>query len=315
MQMPTSEKPILNAFTVDVEDYFHVSAFADQIATSEWNSYESRVVRNTHRLLRLLDDYGVRGTFFILGWVADKYPALVKEIQKSGHEIGCHSFWHRLIYEMTPESFREDLRQASQAIEEITSSRVRAYRAPSFSITAKSLWALDVLIDGGYQIDASIFPVRHDRYGIPGAERFPHEIRRKTGRIVEFPASVHRVWKMNLPVAGGGYFRLYPAWLSLRWLGLINSRQARPFVFYVHPWELDPQQPVMHCRFRSRWRHYQNLDTTEPKLHKLLRNFRFGTLSEALASMPCRLPGPHMDPVPKRHTSIPATVLSSSNGG
>ena len=313
--MLLTEQPILNAFTVDVEDYFHVAAFADQIATSDWNDYESRVVGNTHRMLRLLDVYGVRGTFFILGWVADKYPTLVKDIQKSGHEIGCHSFWHQLVYEMTPDSFREDLRQASQAIEQTTSDRVRAYRAPSFSITTKSLWALDILIEEGFQIDASIFPIRHDRYGIPNAERFPHEIRRNAGRIREFPASVHRVWKMNLPVAGGGYFRLYPAALSLRWLGMINKRHARPFVFYVHPWELDPQQPVMRGSFRSRWRHYQNLHTTEPKLHRLLREFRFGTLSEALAGMPCELDSSRIETDPQRHASARETSLSNSNRG
>jgi|SRR5579863_8719702 len=292
--MFTTDHSILNAFTVDVEDYFHVGAFADQIATSDWDHYESRVVRNTHRLLRLLDIHGVHGTFFILGWVADRYPSLVKEIQRSGHEIGSHSFWHRPIYDLTPDSFREDLRQASAAIEETTSVRVRAFRAPSFSITKKSLWALKVLVEEGFQIDSSIFPIRHDRYGIPDAERFPHEIRGGAGRITEFPASVHRIWKLNLPVAGGGYFRLYPAALSLHWLGMINRQHQRPFVFYVHPWELDPQQPVMHGSFRSRWRHYQHLDTTEPKLHRLLREFKFGTISEALAAnQPCELSRPY----------------------
>lgn len=314
--MSKPECSILNAFTVDVEDYFHVGAFADQITPRDWNNFESRVVRNTQRMLTLLDFYGVHGTFFVLGWVADKHPELVRDIQKSGHEIGCHSYWHRLIYDMTPEGFREDLLLAARAIEETTGDRVRAYRAPSFSITAKSLWALDILIEEGFQIDSSIFPIHHDRYGIPDAERFPHEIRRASGRILEFPASVHRVWKYNLPVAGGGYFRLYPAALSLRWLGLINRRHACPFVFYVHPWELDPHQPRMSGSFRSRWRHYQNLETTEPKLHRLLREFRFGTLSEALAeTVPAACSGVPDFAADGRQATVPATLATHSTRG
>ncbi|HEY2252153.1 MAG TPA: XrtA system polysaccharide deacetylase [Planctomycetaceae bacterium] len=283
--MPT-DQPLLNAFTVDVEDYYHVAAFAENISTRDWDLFESHVVENTHRVLKLLNEYQVRGTFFILGWVADRYPGLVTDILKHGHEIGCHSFWHRLVYEMTPADFREDLLQAAKAIEQTTGEPVRAYRAPSFSVTAKSLWALDVLIEEGFTLDASIFPIRHDRYGIPDAERFPHVIQRKSGTILEFPASVHRLWKMNLPISGGGYFRLYPITMTLKWLAMINRRHRQPFVFYIHPWELDCEQPLMGGSVMSRWRHYQNIARTEEKLHTLLRRFRFGTLSEALASAP-----------------------------
>lgn len=277
---------VVNAFTVDVEDYYHVSAFAEGIPHSRWHDYESRVVRNTHRLLKLLDTCGVNATFFILGWVADQHPQLVRDIRKEGHEIACHSYWHRLVYDLSPDEFREDLLRSTDAIRQVTGDPVTAYRAPSFSITSRSLWALEVLIEEGYEIDSSIFPIRHDRYGMPNYERFPHTIRGAGGSLIEFPASVHRLWNVNVPVAGGGYFRLYPIHLTLRWLGMINNCHDQPFVFYVHPWEVDPDQPKLAGSFRSRWRHYHNLGATESKLKRLLQEFRFGTLSESLAALP-----------------------------
>ncbi|MFH1924581.1 MAG: XrtA system polysaccharide deacetylase [Planctomycetota bacterium] len=272
-----------NAFTVDVEDYFHVQSFAKTVHPRDWDQHESRVVANTRRILRLLENHQVHGTFFILGWVADRFPELVQEIHQAGHEIGCHSFWHRLIYNMTPEDFREDLLQGCKAIEEITDQRVTAFRAPSFSITEQSLWALDILIEEGFRYDSSIFPVYHDTYGIPDADRFPHRIEGSRGALWEFPPSVHRLGKLNVPVAGGGYFRLYPAWLSSRWLSRINRIENRPFVFYIHPWELDPDQPRLPGSLRSRFRHYQNLRTTESKLATLLERFHFASLSDALS--------------------------------
>ncbi|MFH1923096.1 MAG: polysaccharide deacetylase family protein, partial [Planctomycetota bacterium] len=200
--MIRTNNDILNAFTVDVEDYFHVQAFADRIDPKKWDDYESRVIPNTRKVLRILDERQVRGTFFILGWVADRFPDLVQEIHEAGHEIGCHGFWHKLIYEMSPEEFREDLLQASKAIEEVTQERVTAFRAPSFSITKKSLWALDILIEEGFQYDSSIFPVYHDKYGIPDAPRFPHRIDHGKRSLLEFPPTVYRIWKYNLPIAG-----------------------------------------------------------------------------------------------------------------
>ena len=279
--MDTTES-IINAFTVDVEDYYHVQAFAGIIKQSHWDNYESRVVANTHRILKLLDDHQIRGTFFILGWVAERHPELVRDIQKSGHEIGCHSYRHLLIYKMTPDEFRADLKQAGQAIEDITNEPVTAFRAPSFSITQKSLWALDILIEEGYQYDSSIFPVRHDTYGISDADRFPFEYKGRTGSLIEFPLSVRRILKNNFPVAGGGYFRLYPLKLTLQWLRHINRRERNPFVFYIHPWEVDPDQPRIAASRRSQFRQYQNLRTTEAKLNRMLKEFRFGTLSESL---------------------------------
>jgi polysaccharide deacetylase family protein (PEP-CTERM system associated) len=275
---------ILNAFTVDVEDYYHVNAFSDRIDPRQWDAYESRVVANTHRVLRLLERHQVRATFFVLGWVADRHPVLVKDIQRSGHEIGCHSFWHRLIYTMTPDEFRDDLRQARRTIEDVIGQPVTAFRAPCFSVTARSLWALDILVEEGFRYDSSIFPVHHDNYGIPGAERFPYAIEGRQGTLHEFPPSVYPLWNYNLPVAGGGYFRLYPLRLSLHWLGRINRVDRQPFMFYIHPWEVDPDQPRLAGSLRSRFRHYQNLRSTEPKLDRLLQTFAFGTLTDVLAA-------------------------------
>lgn len=272
----------LNVFSVDVEDYFHVNAFSRHVDRRTWPDYESRVVRNTHRVLEILEQYQVRGTFFVLGWVAAEHPQLVRAIQRSGHEIGCHSFWHRSVFDLTPEEFREDLLQGAKAIEEITGERVTAFRAPNFSITERSLWALDILIEEGFRYDSSIFPIYHDTYGIPQARRYPYTIERSQDVLAEFPPSVYRLWKLNIPVGGGGYFRLYPSRLSTYWLRRINQRDERPFMFYVHPWELDPDQPRLPAPWRSRFRHYKNLDKTEQKLHQLLGRFRFGRLSEAI---------------------------------
>lgn len=278
----SASEPILNAFTVDVEDYYQVRAFSENVDPKTWDDYESRVVQNTHRILRMLDNHGVQATFFVLGWVADRHPRLVRDIQISGHEIGVHSFWHRCLFDMTPDEFREDLLHSIKVVEDATGEPVKSFRAPSFSITAESMWALDVLVECGIEFDSSIFPVYHDTYGIPTAERFPHRIERNGGGLWEFPPSVYPLWKFNLPVAGGGYFRLYPSRLSLQWLQYINDVEKQPFVFYVHPWELDPDQPRLPGSLRSRFRHYQNLRSTVPKLQRLLSSFQFGTLTQAL---------------------------------
>jgi polysaccharide deacetylase family protein (PEP-CTERM system associated) len=271
-----------NALTVDVEDYFHVSAFANHICPSQWDTFQSRVVANTRRLLRLFDAHQVRATFFVLGWVADRHPELVREIHAAGHEIACHSYWHRLVYDMEPDEFREDLRRARHVLEDLVGQPVTAFRAPSYSITRASLWALDVLAEEGFRYDSSIFPIRHDRYGMPEAPSHPHRRSQTAGVLWEFPPTVVRVLGTNVPVAGGGYFRLYPVRLSIAWLQQVNRRQGHPFVFYVHPWELDPDQPRMNGSLRSRFRHYLNLDRTEAKLTQLLPRFRWGTISQVL---------------------------------
>jgi polysaccharide deacetylase family protein (PEP-CTERM system associated) len=273
---------MLNALTVDVEDYFQVSAFERRIPRSDWDRWESRVVVNTRRVLALCDEFDVKGTFFVLGWVADKFPGLVQEIDSRGHEIGSHSYWHRLIYAMTPDEFRADLRRSKVVLEAIIGRDVVLFRAPSFSITNKSRWALDILAEEGFQIDSSIFPVRHDRYGIPGAPRQPYAHDLPAGRLEEFPAAAMNVAGWRLPVSGGGYFRLYPLWLTRLGARLAN-RRGYPFMFYIHPWELDPQQPrVDGVGWKSRFRHYVNLSGVEAKLRRFLAGMRFGTLTQAL---------------------------------
>lgn len=275
-------EPTLSAFTVDVEDYFQVSAFEGTVRRDAWDRYECRVVANTRRVLRLLDRHDVRATFFVLGWVASRYPQLVREIDNAGHEIGSHSFWHRLIYRQTPEEFREDLRQSRDVLGNILGKPVTAFRAPSFSITAESLWALEILAEEGFQVDSSIFPINHDRYGIPSTERWPHRRETTFGSLWEVPPSVLRIASVSLPVAGGGYFRLYPAAWTLFCLRRFQ-RARRPFVFYIHPWEFDPDQPRIPVNSRlSRFRHYVNLSRTEAKVDRLLRAGLFGKLSEVL---------------------------------
>lgn len=275
---------MLNALTIDVEDYFQVSAFEGRIARSDWDAYPSRVVASTRELLRIFDRHQVRATFFVLGWVANRFPELVRDIARAGHEVGCHSYWHRLIYELTPDAFRQDLRNARDILEDITGCRVTAYRAPSYSITRQSLWALDILCAEGFESDSSIFPVYHDRYGIPDAQPHPHRYVGPHGGLWEFPPTVYPLGRFNLPVSGGGYFRLYPAWWTAHCFRRINQG-GWPCVFYLHPWEIDPDQPRLPCPWRTRVRHYLNLSRTRPRLEWLLTQFRFGTLSDSLATM------------------------------
>jgi len=274
-----------NAFTVDVEDYYHVSAFEGAVSRDHWADYESRVVANTRRLLELLCRHDVKATFFVLGWVARQHPHLVREIHASGHEIGSHSFWHRLIYEQTPDEFRADLVESRDVLQDIISEKVTSYRAPSFSVTKQTLWALDILVEEGFKIDSSVFPIYHDRYGIPDAPRALHPISTAAGDLWEFPISVRRVLGLNLPVSGGGYFRLFPLRWTVRSLHAIQRRRNQPFVFYIHPWELDPAQPRVAVKSRiARARHYVNRSTTERKLDRLLGEFRFAPLRDVVAA-------------------------------
>jgi len=272
-----------NAFTVDVEDYFQVTAFERHIRRDDWSTFESRVARGTYRLLDLLARHNTRATFYVLGWVAERFPELVREIQSAGHELGSHSYWHRLVYHLSPDEFREDLVLSLRILEGITGQAVANYRAPSFSITRRSLWALDILAEHGITCDSSVFPIHHDRYGVPGAQRHIHRLDTPAGPLWEFPPSVSRVSGVNLPVSGGGYFRLYPLSLTIRCLERINHA-GRPFMFYVHPWEVDPGQPRLPAGTRlSRLRHRVNLASTEAKLDRLLARFRFGRVSDVIA--------------------------------
>jgi polysaccharide deacetylase family protein (PEP-CTERM system associated) len=276
---------ISNAMTIDVEDYFQVSAFDAVVRRDAWDSMPSRVVPNTHRLLAMFDEFHVKATFFILGWVAQRYPQLVKTIADQGHELASHGFGHNLVYNQTPQSFREDVRRAKDIIEDQGAQRVLGYRAPSYSITKKSLWALDVLAEEGYTYDASIFPIRHDRYGIPDAPRHFHKIELDGRSMIEVPGSTVRLAGANLPVAGGGYFRLLP-YRWTRWgISRLNTKEQRPAVFYLHPWEIDPEQPRLGAGFVSSFRHYRNLHTTEGRLRQLLTDFSFGPLAPLVGSV------------------------------
>jgi polysaccharide deacetylase family protein (PEP-CTERM system associated) len=277
-----SEQPIVNAMSVDVEDYFHVSVFDGIVPRSQWASMDSRVCANTTRLLDLFDEFRVRSTFFILGWVAERHPELVREIAARGHEIASHGYAHRLIYDQTPTAFRDDVRRAKHLLEDASGHVVNGYRAPSYSVTPRSLWALDILIDEGYRYDSSIFPIRHDRYGIPVSPREPFPIDRERGTLMEVPGSTVRVGPLNLPIGGGGYFRLLPyEWT--RWgIARLNSVEQQAAVFYIHPWEIDPDQPRLHAGWLGRFRHYRNLDKTEARLRALLTQFRFGTVQSLL---------------------------------
>ncbi|MBI47347.1 MAG: polysaccharide deacetylase family protein [Marinobacter sp.] len=273
---------IENALTIDVEDYFQVAALAEAVRREDWHSMEYRVEANTQRILSLLDRHKARATFFTLGWVAEKSPELVRLIRKEGHEIASHGYSHQLIYNQTPEVFREETRRSKAVLENITGEPITGYRAASYSITNESRWALDILAEEGFAWDSSIFPVHHDRYGMPGTPRWPHTLTTDKGyKLAEFPLSTLKLPGYTLPIAGGGYFRLFPYWFSRWGLGSIN-RQGEPFVFYLHPWEVDPGQPRLDVKWFSRFRHYNNLDVCEERLSKLLGHFRFTTMGNVL---------------------------------
>ena len=274
-------KHVVNVMTVDVEDYFQASAFDRVVSRTSWFERDSRVVRNTHRLLEFFHNHGVKSTFFMLGWVAERFPSLVREIGSCGHELASHGFHHQLIYTLTPDQFRDDVRRAKAVIEDAGGCQVRGYRAPSFSIVRSSLWALDVLIEEGHDYDASIFPIHHDRYGIPDAPRLPHVIERGAGSIVEVPASTTRLGPLNVPIAGGGYFRVLPYSFTRRGIARLNAAGA-PAIFYIHPWEIDPDQPRLPASRGTTWRHYSNLDQTLTRLEWLVQDFAFDTVAATL---------------------------------
>ena len=273
---------IVNALTVDVEDYFHVTAFTNDVDRARWGSFESRVERNTARLLELFAQHDVRATFFVLGWVAERYPRIVRDLQAAGHEIACHGLTHQLIYKQTPALFREETLRAKAVLEDQAGTAVIGYRAATYSIVRQSMWALDILEESGFLYDSSIFPVRHDLYGVPDAPRGPHRV--ASGRLLEVPLTTVTVAGQRLPCAGGGYFRLLP-YSVFRWaLRRVNSLDGMPAIFYMHPWEIDPHQPrIATASWKSRFRHYVNLGATEQRLARLLSDFRWGRMDQVFA--------------------------------
>jgi polysaccharide deacetylase family protein (PEP-CTERM system associated) len=273
----------VNAFSIDVEDYFQVAALAPAVARGTWTQRESRVEQNTDKLLRLLDERGIHATFFVLGWIAQHHSGLVRRIANAGHEIASHGFSHELIYTQSPGEFRDETRRSKELLEDLTGGAVVGYRAASFSITRRSLWALDILLDLGFQYDSSIFPIHHDRYGIPGASPAPGPVTAPSGRtLVEFPMAAASFGGAKIPVSGGGYFRLLPYWVTRAGLRQVNERHGRPFVFYLHPWELDPGQPRIKVGWLPRVRHYTNLKHCEERLKRLLSDFAFAPMIDVL---------------------------------
>jgi polysaccharide deacetylase family protein (PEP-CTERM system associated) len=272
-----------NALTVDVEDYFHASAFAGLVPCEGWDRQPSRVEQNTKKVLDLLAEFRLRGTFFILGWVARRYPSLVRQIQDAGHDLGCHSHAHRLIYTLSPKEFRDDTRQATAAIEDAAGAAVQAYRAPAFSITSRSLWALEILLELGFKVDSSIFPTRNHLYGIVNAPHRPFRIRIQGSELMEFPLPALKLGRWGMPVTGGVYLRLFPYGLQYLALKRMEGR-AEPIVLYFHPWELDPEQPRLARAWGPRFYHYARLDRTEQRLRRLFNTFSFGMLSESCSA-------------------------------
>lgn len=285
------DAPVRNSLTIDVEEYFHPTEVQATVGPDHWDILPSRIEPQTEVVLTLLAEAGVQATFFILGWVAERYPALVREIVTRGHEPACHSYWHRLIYKLDPREFAEDTRRAKDVIEQAAGEPVFGYRAPSYSITMRSLWALEVLAENGFTYDSSIFPIRHDVYGIPDAPRKPFLVTTNAGPIVEFPITTFRmVGEQNLPVGGGGYLRILPFWYTK--LGYRRARAENlPLIAYIHPWEVDPDQPRIGGRRKSRLRHYTNLTKTYDRLRRLLAlgefsSFRDSGLAETALAVP-----------------------------
>lgn len=276
---PTS-KSVTNIVSIDVEDWFQVENFAPAIPRTSWESYPLRVERNVDAILGILERTKSRGTFFILGWVAERLPKLVREIAAAGHEVASHGWSHAPVWRLTPEEFRGEVARSRALLEDLSGQKVEGYRAPTFSVVTKTLWALDILAEEGYVYDSSIFPVWHDAYGIPAA---PLEIHRREQGLWEIPLSVLELGKARLPVAGGGYFRLYPRMLTEIAIRRINQA-GRPAVIYLHPWEFDPAHPKPQGVSRTKlMRHRVGLKATGPRLEWLLSHFRFSTAREVLA--------------------------------
>jgi polysaccharide deacetylase family protein (PEP-CTERM system associated) len=270
---------VKNALTIDLEDYYHVSAFRRELLAQDWDLQQSRLERNADRLLDLLDEKGCKATFFTLGWVAENYPHVVRRVAERGHEIACHSLLHRIVYEMTPREFREDTRRAKQLLEDVSGSSVRGYRAPSFSITRDSLWALNILVELGFTYDSSIFPVQHPNYGIPGVLRTPFRLNLPNGPIIEFPMTTLEFAGQRSPFGGGAYLRLLPYWYTRWGIRFLNLRENSSVCVYLHPWEIDHEQPRVSASLTSRIRHYVGLKSTEKKLRRLIRDFEFCPLN------------------------------------
>ena len=276
--MLTSTRPLTNALTIDVEDYFQVSAFAPYIDRASWDARECRIERNLQRILDMLDRHQARGTFFTLGWIAERYPQAVRDIVARGHELASHGYGHERASDLSEAAFTQDVTRAKAILEDLAGAEVRGYRAPSFSIGTGNLWAFDVLARAGYRYSSSVYPIRHDHYGMPDSPRFAFRVNES---MLEIPITTLRVMRRNLPSSGGGWFRLLPYAVSRWMLRQVNGSDAEPAVFYFHPWEIDPDQPrIPGIDLKTRFRHYVNIGRTQRRLDRLLTDFRWGRMDE-----------------------------------
>lgn len=303
-------KALAHILSVDVEDYFQVEAFAGQVTRESWDSWPSRVVANTQRVLDLFDAHQAKGTFFFVGWVAARFPHLVREVQSRGHELACHSYWHRTVYSLSPAEFREDTKRAKRVIEDASGAAVKGYRAPSWSITKECLWALDILAEEGFTYDSSIYPIHHDLYGVPGAKRFPYTHQCGNGlKLIEFPPATLRLLATNFPVAGGGYLRIFPSAYTELAFRKFERVYGERVVVYLHPWEIDPEQPRISGSLKSRLRHYTNLGRMEAKVSAVLARHKFARFSDVLAEEEL-----DSENVPMRSEENASTILTSPAG-
>lgn len=273
---------VVNALTIDVEDYFQVSALAPHFPRDCWERTPCRVENNVHRILDLMQETGAKGTFFTLGWIAERYPALVRRIAEDGHEVASHGYSHQRASDQSPEAFLADIQLAKAVLEDIANCEVKGYRAPSFSVGLSNPWAHGCIEDAGYTYSSSVYPVKHDHYGVPDAPRFPYAVGE---HLVEIPITTVRRLGRNWPVGGGGYFRLLPYSVSAWGIRRVNIEDARPAIFYFHPWEIDPDQPVVReASPKTRFRHYVNLDRTADRLARLLKEFSWGRMDKVFLS-------------------------------
>jgi polysaccharide deacetylase family protein (PEP-CTERM system associated) len=275
---------MIHHFSVDVEEYFQVSAFESHVSRKRWNDFESRVVNSVSQLLEMFAEHDAGATFFVLGWVAEKHPEMVRSIAAAGHEVASHGWDHRLVGRQSRDDFRDSVKRTKELLEELTGEPVRGFRAPSFSITPGCEWALDVLIEEGHAYDSSLFPVSRPGYGYPAGRRDPHWIERDVGRIAEMPPATVRVGKLNLPAGGGAYFRLLPYSLA-RAAARSSAQRGHPATFYIHPWEIDPNQPRLDVSLLTRLRHYGGLGRTAKRLRRFLGEFSFRPIADTVASL------------------------------
>lgn len=276
---------MINALTFDLEEYFHAEAFGSVVRPEEWPALESRVATATDRVLELLSETAVSATFFVLGWIAERHPGLIRAIQSQGHEVACHGYNHQMLTRLSRSELAEDLRRAKGSIEDAAGTVVIGYRAPTFSMVRGTLWSLEALVEAGFRYDSSIFPIVHDRYGIPDAPRFPHRLAAGPGReIAEFPLSTIAGLGLRFPVAGGGYFRLLPYAVTKWAIRHLNRHEGQPGIVYLHPWELDPGQPRMPVGRLTHLRHSVNTHTTALKLRRLLGEFQFAPVRDVLTA-------------------------------